>query len=123
MNSEEIEQNLEELIGEWVNFVELSEHLDVPITRVHNMVNDRRLLAFRAGERKIRVIPQAFLTESGILESLRGTVLVLIDAGFSDEQALQWLFTPDDTLPGTPVDALRSGRKTEVRRRAQALAW
>ncbi len=36
---------------------------------------------------------------------------------------LRWLFTPDDSLPGTPIDALRGGRKTEVRRRAQALAF
>jgi len=26
-------------------------------------------------------------------------------------------------LPGRPIDALRDGRKTEIRRRAQALAW
>ena len=37
--------------------------------------------------------------------------------------ALRWLLAPDETLPGTPVDALRAGRKTEVRRRAQALAF
>ena len=36
---------------------------------------------------------------------------------------MRWLFTPDDSLPGTPADALRAGRKTEVRRRAQALAF
>jgi Rv2175c C-terminal domain of unknown function len=45
------------------------------------------------------------------------------DAGFSDEEAIIWLFTADDSLPGRPVDALREGRKTEIRRRAQALAW
>ena len=48
---------------------------------------------------------------------------MLADSGYVDDAALRWLFTPDDTLPGTPVDALRAGRKTEIRRRAQALAF
>ena len=34
-----------------------------------------------------------------------------------------WLFREDDTLPGTPVEALRGDRHGEVTRRAQALAF
>ncbi|NKX51550.1 DNA-binding protein, partial [Arthrobacter deserti] len=41
----------------------------------------------------------------------------------NDEEILRWLFTEDESLPGRPIDALREGRKTEIRRRAQALAW
>jgi type IIA topoisomerase, A subunit len=48
---------------------------------------------------------------------------VLKDAGFSDEEAITWLYTADDSLPGRPIDALINGQKTEIRRRAQALAW
>ena len=48
---------------------------------------------------------------------------LLTDAGYSDEEACDWLFTPDPTLPGSPIEALRAGRKTEIRRRAQALAF
>jgi hypothetical protein len=33
------------------------------------------------------------------------------------------MFTADDTLPGTPVQALQQNRGTEVRRRAQALGF
>ena len=51
------------------------------------------------------------------------TLESLLDAGFSDEEALRWLFTEDESLPGRPIDALRDGRRTEIRRRAQALAW
>ena len=58
----------------------------------------------------------------GLLTDLAALVL-LADAGFSDEEALRWLFTEDESLPGRPIDALRDGRKTEIRRRAQALAW
>jgi hypothetical protein len=58
---------------------------------------------------------------AAVLASLQGTLSVLGDAGFTPEDAIVWLFTPDDSLPGRPVDALRSGHKTEVRRRAQAM--
>ena len=42
---------------------------------------------------------------------------------FGVQLILGWLLTPDDSLPGSPLDALKQGRKTEVRRRAQALAF
>ena len=54
--------------------------------------------------------------------ALKGRSLLTLRS-FSDEEMLRWLFTADDTLPGRPVDALKEGRKTEIRRRAQALAW
>ena len=37
--------------------------------------------------------------------------------------ALRWLTTADDTLPGTPLQALHENRATEVKRRAQALGF
>jgi hypothetical protein len=33
------------------------------------------------------------------------------------------LYTADETLPGTPVEALAANRGTEVKRRAQALGF
>ena len=48
---------------------------------------------------------------------------MLRDAGYTTEEALRWLHTPDDSLPGTPVEALRSNRGREVKRRAQASAF
>ncbi|GAA4764691.1 Rv2175c family DNA-binding protein [Citricoccus nitrophenolicus] len=117
------EPALETLVGDWEYFPDLAEKWDIPVTRVHNMVGEGRLLAAKVGERQARAVPTLFLTESGPLESLKGTLSVLQDAGFTDEQAIRWLFTEDETLPGRPVDVLREGRKTEIRRRAQALAW
>jgi len=35
---------------------------------------------------------------------------------------MRWLFTADETLPGTPIEAIVAHRCTEVNRRAQALA-
>jgi hypothetical protein len=48
---------------------------------------------------------------------------LLHDAGYNDEEAMRWLYTPDDTLPGTPATALDGTRATEVKRRAQALGF
>jgi len=58
-----------------------------------------------------------------VLKGLPGLLTVLFDAGYDDESALRWLFEPDDSLPGTPVQALRENRGREVHRRAQALAF
>jgi len=97
--------------------------LDVSVTKVHALVKDGSLLAARIGERSIRAVPALFFMDGRILDSLKGTVIVLNDAGFTDEEAITWLFTPDESLPGRPIDAMREGRKTEIRRRAQALGW
>ena len=45
--------------------------------------------------------------------------------GMDDDEIIEWMFTPDPTLPveGAPIDALRAGHKTEIRRRAQELAF
>lgn len=114
---------LEELIGEWLTLPDVSEQLDLPINKVHSLIDENALVAVRIGERKIRCIPAEFLVDGHVLENLKGTITVLSDAGYDDEEMLRWLFTSDDSLPGRPVDALRAGRKGEIRRRAQALAW
>jgi hypothetical protein len=54
---------------------------------------------------------------------LGGVLTLLHDAGYTPEEAYAWLTTPDDTLPGTPLQALHENRATEVKRRAQALAF
>jgi len=58
-----------------------------------------------------------------LVKGLPGTLTLLADVGYSDEEALVWLFTEDPTLPGRPVEALRANRGREVRRRAQASAF
>lgn len=115
--------NVETLVGDWLALPDVAELLGVPITRVHSLLADRSLVGLRIGERKIRSVPADFFVDGKILDSLKGTLSVLADSGFTDEETLNWLFTPDESLPGRPVDALREGRKTEIRRRAAALAW
>jgi hypothetical protein len=113
---------LDQLVGEWLTLPDVAQTLGIDVGKVRRLVQDRVLVAVRRGEPRVPSVPAALLRDGAPLPELRGTLTVLADAGFDDASALHWLFTPDDSLPGTPIDALRSGRKTEIRRRAQALA-
>lgn len=115
--------NVENVVSEWLPLPDVAEKLDVSVTKVHALIKDGSLLAARIGERNIRAVPAGFFMDDHIVESLRGTITVLHDAGFGDEEAIVWLFTADESLPGRPIDALHAGRKTEIRRRAAALGW
>ncbi len=112
-----------ELVGDWTTIPDIAEALDLKVTRVHNLISDRAILALRDPETGVRKVPALFINGNRPLESLKGTLTVLSDAGFSDEETIEWLFTEDETLPGRPIDALIDGRKTEIRRRASAMAW
>jgi hypothetical protein len=115
--------NVESLVGEWLPLPDVAQLLDISITRVHGLIDERALAALRVGDRRIRSVPAAFIKDGQVVDSLKGTIVVLADAGYSDEDLIVWLFTADDSLRGRPIDALREGRKTEIRRRAQTLAW
>ena len=97
----------------------------IPLSRVRRYLADRDLLALRVGPNRALAVPERFLGESGPRPELRGTFTVLADGGMRDVEILRWLFTPDPTLPvpGAPIDSLAAGHKTEIRRRAQALAF
>nr|WP_166983859.1 Rv2175c family DNA-binding protein [Microbacterium fandaimingii] len=94
--------------------------LDVKLSRVRRLIEDRELLAVRRDG--VLVVPADFLRDGEPLTELRGTFIVLSDAGFDDEEILTWLTEADDSIGDTPLNALRAGRKSEVRRVAQALA-
>ena len=115
--------DIENLVSEWLPLPDVAERLGLPVTKVHGLIDERALVAARVGERKIRSVQALFLDGDHVVDSLKGTIAVLADAGFSDEELIVWLFTPDESLRGRPIDALREGRKTEIRRRAQILAW
>jgi hypothetical protein len=110
------------MVGDWLSLPDVAERLDLPVTRVRQLLRDRKLLAFRRPNGQT-AIPAAFLVGNEVINGLSGTLTLLLDCGYSDAEALSWLFTADDTLPGTPVQALAEHRRTEVNRRAQALAF
>lgn len=98
---------------------ELVDILKLTPSRVRRLIEDRHLLAVRRDG--VISVPADFLLDGQPLPELRGTLIVLGDAGFSDDEAMSWLLGVDDALGTAPIDALRAGRKTEVRRVAQAL--
>ena len=100
---------------------EVADALGVSANRVRQLLRDRKLMAVpgSGGSR----IPAEFLQDGAVLKHLPGLLTVLRDGGFSEQEAFDWLFREDESLPGSPVAALRGNRHTEVTRRAQAAAF
>lgn len=120
-----VEPDLETLVGDWLTVPDIAERLGVALSEVRQMITDREVLSARVGERHVVAVPAKFFDEAGARSDLKGTFTVLRDGGMSDDEILRWLFTPDGSLPvdGAPIDALWAGHKTEIRRRAQELAF
>ena len=107
---------------EWLTVTDVADRLGLPTTRVQQMLRDGALAGSRQDDGVVRV-PADLLLGDTVIKGLAGVLTLLRDAGYSDDEALRWLHTPDDTLPGTPVQALRGDRGKEVKRRAQALGF
>ncbi|MBF0815298.1 DNA-binding protein [Microbacterium paludicola] len=104
---------------EWLSIPEVAELLDETPGRVRRLLDDNALVGSRR-EGPVK-IPAIFFVDGEVLSSLRGTVFVLHDVGFSDDEAIDWLLTPEESIGVAPIEALRAGRKAEVRRVAQTL--
>ena len=129
--------DLDDLVGSWLTVPDVAEMLGVDPGKVRRLVQERRLVAVRRGTPPVLSVPAAFLVAGhlanpaapdqpredrpwAVLAALQGTLTVLGDDGFSDEEVVAWLFAVEDSLGVAPIEALRAGRKTEVRRVAQA---
>ena len=100
---------------------EVAERMGIGPTGVRDLVKSGQLLSLRTDD-GVR-IPAEQLDGDQLVKHLVPVLTLLRDAGYSDEEALRWLTTPDDTLPGTPLQALHENRATEIKRRAQALGF
>jgi hypothetical protein len=105
----------------WLTVPDLVKVLGIPQGRVRRLIEDYSLLGARIDG--VLMVPAAFVKDGEPLSELRGTVIVLHDAGFTDEEAMAWLLEDDESLGAAPIDALLAGRKAEVRRVAQALGF
>ena len=115
--------NLEQLLSDetLLALPDAAEALGVPVTKVHDYVGARKLVVYVKDGKKF--IPERLLGEDGLSKFVSGAITVLSDGGFDDNEILAFLFTPDDSLPGRPVDALYGQKAREVIRRAQAMAF
>ena len=112
---------LDELVDSWLTMGQVAELLEISANKVRQLTREHQLVAVRRQSLREPGIPAECVQEGNVVKGLGGTLILLADRGFSDVEAIEWLFTPDDSLPGRPIDALRENRGTEVRRRAQAL--
>lgn len=135
--------HVEALVDEWLSVPAVAETLGTAVTSVRSALSDRRIVGMKRGDRRIFSVPASFLVpkhlsnpadvkpvsvpEGGqeqiiILPSLQGTIIMLSDSGLTDPEIIEWLFTDEAMLGSTPVAALLAGRKSAVRRAAQAVA-
>ena len=105
------------LVGDWLTLPDVADRLGLPQSRVRQLLRDRKLIAVQRPDGTL-CVPAAFFDGNQIVKGLHGTLTVLFD----EAESLRWLFTADDSLPGTPIQAMTERRCTEVNRRAQALA-
>lgn len=100
---------------------ELVERFSLTPGKLHRLIEDNYLAAVRVNG--VLSVPTEFVQDDHPLPPLRGTLLVLLDAGFSTDEAVDWLLAVNDELGERPIDALMAGRKSSVRRATQALAF
>jgi excisionase family DNA binding protein len=116
-------EHLAQLVEEWLDWQQAAERLSVSVSKVRQLIREHQLAAVVPVPRGGQKVPAALIQDGLVVKGVPGLLTVLHDGGYDDEQALIWLFTADDTLPGRPIDALRENRGTEVKRRAQAMAF
>ena len=101
---------------------DVAQALGIPVTRVHQLVRDGHLVAIR-DEGGVRRIPGELIQDGAVVKALPSVITQLRDARFADHEIVDWLFREDDSLPGTPIGALRANRGSEVKRRAQVAGY
>jgi len=104
----------------WLTLPELVETLGEPLGRVRRLIDERHLVGSKRNG--AFAVPSVFLQGDRPLPLLRGTVIALADAGFTDDETIDWLLAPEETIGRAPIEALRDGHKSEVRRVARTLA-
>jgi excisionase family DNA binding protein len=115
--------DLDNLVGDWLDWSQASDLLGVSVSTVRQLIRENQLAAVVPAPGAGQKIPAALIQDGEIVTGVPGVLTVLQDGGYDHREALTWLFTADDTLPGRPVDALRENRGAEVKRRAQAMAF
>lgn len=89
--------------------------------RIHRYIEEHYLAAVRING--VVSVPQEFVQGNQPLPPLRGTLLALHDAGYSNEESVVWLLAHNDEIGERPIDSLNAGRKSAVRRATQSLAF
>jgi hypothetical protein len=116
-----VADTLDNLVSSWLTFARAGELLGLSSSKIRQLTREHQLVAVRRDDLREPAIPAACVADGAIVKGLPGTLVLLADHGFDAAESIEWLFTPDESLPGRPIDALREDRGKEVRRRAQAI--
>ncbi len=103
----------------WVTIEQAAEQLGVSPSKVRRYLEEHILFAVKVEGKQM--IPAELIVGNEPLSSIRGSILQLLDLGFSETEAIEWLYQDNDILGETPIAALLKGHKAPVRRAAQAL--
>lgn len=122
-HDEEAGPDVATLVGDWLDWAGCGEALGISASRVRQLIREHQLAATVPTPGAGQQVPAAFVQEGAVVKGLPGVVTVLHDGGYDDRAIITWLFSADDSLPGRPIDALRENRGSEVKRRAQAMAF
>jgi hypothetical protein len=114
---------LAELVDEWIDWAQASELLGISVSKVRQLIREHQLAAAVPVPGEGQKLPAALIQDGLVVKGVPGVLTVLHDGGYDDREALVWLFTPDETIPGSPIQALRENRGSEIKRRAQAMAF
>jgi len=114
--------DLGDLVGEWLDWKAAGAALGVSVSKVRQLIREHQLAAAVPREGAGQQVPAALIMDGEIVKGVPGLLTLLHDGMYDDREILAWLFTPDDSLPGRPIDALRENRGSEVKRRAQAMS-
>jgi hypothetical protein len=115
--------DLAQLVDEWIDWSQASELLGISVSKVRQLIRENQLAAAVPVPGGGQKVPAALIQDGVVVKGIPGVLTVLHDGGYDDREALTWLFTTDDTIPGRPIDALRENRGSEIKRRAQAMAF
>jgi hypothetical protein len=117
------EGGLAELVSDWLDWSQAADRLGLSVSKVRQLIREHQLAAVVPTPGAGQQVPADLIQDGVVVKGVPGVLTVLHDGGYDDRAALSWLFTPDDTLPGRPIDALRENRGAEIKRRAQAMAF
>lgn len=106
-------------VDHWLTIDEAAQQLGISSSKVRRLIEEHILFSMRVD--KEPKIPAHLIQNGEPLSSIRGTMLMLIDMDFTEQEAIQWLYAENENLGTTPMKALLQGHKAPVRRAAQTL--
>lgn len=114
--------DLDALVPTWIDWATAASQLGVTVSRVRTMIREHQLAAAVPRPGAGQQIPAGLIQDGEVVKGIPGLLTVLHDGGYDDRECIAWLYT-DLELPGRPIDALRENRGSEVKRRAQSMAF